>query len=416
LHEVAPAQPGANAAATSDARAAVRVKNLSKTYKLFSSPRQRALDVFRRESHAQPFTALKDLTADFPEGEVIAILGKNGSGKSTLLKMIAGVTTPTTGTIEVNGRVSAMLELTSGFDSELTGIENIHLRALAMGIPKDEIVEQIDDIVRFADIGDHINQPVRTYSSGMRARLGFAVSVSVNPDILIIDEVLSVGDDVFKIKCIERMEEFRAQGKTILFVSHSLFTVKAFCTKGMWLNQGEMMVYGDIGDAVLAYEDFLRQERAAAKDAEMAEDSKRFREKADIIEVKGFRMFNEHGETTTSFDFGDDVFFEFNYEVKRPIDQLTFCYTLRDSERREIYMADKQNEANVIRSDVGEHSLRVQLKNLNLLAGEYLLSGEIWNNEAAFFVGYSNKRPFRIEQSEYLGTGIAHIDYEFWNE
>jgi len=401
---------------TARAACAVRVSDLTKTYKLYSSPRQRALDVFRRTSRAELFTALEHIDVEFPEGEVIAILGKNGSGKSTLLKIIAGVATPTSGAVDVRGRVSAMLELTSGFDAELTGVENIYLRALAMGVPTDEIEQQKDDIIAFADIGEHINHPVRTYSSGMRARLGFAVSVSVDPDILIIDEVLSVGDDVFKIKCIERMEEFRQQGKTILFVSHSLFTVKAFCTKGMWLNQGKMMTYGDIGDTVLAYEDYLRQERARVTEEEMAGDSGKFRDKTDVVEVQGFRMFNEAGEATTSFDYGEDVFFEFRYNVKRPIDQLTFCYTIRDSERREIYMADKQNEANIINSEVGEHTLKVRLRDLNLLGGEYLLSGEIWNNEAAFYVGYSNKRPFRVEQSEYLGTGITHIDYEFWNE
>ena len=212
------------------------------------------------------------------------------------------------------------------------------------------------------------------------------------------------------------MEEFRRQGKTILFVSHSLFTVKAFCTKGMWLNEGEMMTYGDIGETVLAYEDFLRQERSRVRDEEMAEDSRRFHDKTDVVEVTGFRMFDSETRATTSFGYGEDVFFEFSYEVKRPIERLTFCYTIRDSEQREIYMADKQNDANVIASDVGVHKLKVRLHDLNLLGGEYLLSGEIWNNEAAFFVGYSNKRPFRVEQSEYLGTGITHIDYEFWNE
>ena len=192
---------------------AVRVKDLTKTYKIFDSSVERALEPFRRNSRARHFTALKDVTVDFPRGEVIAILGKNGSGKSTLLKIITGVTTATSGDVEVHGRISAMLELTSGFDMELTGIENIYLRALALGIPNEEIEARKDEIIAFADIGDHIDQPVRTYSSGMKARLGFAVSVSVDPDILIVDEVLAVGDDIFKLKCIEKMEEFRRRAR-----------------------------------------------------------------------------------------------------------------------------------------------------------------------------------------------------------
>ena len=238
---------------------AISVRDLTKTYKIYPSSIDRALSPFRKADNAKKFSALKNVTVDFPEGEVIAILGKNGSGKSTLLKIITGVVRQTSGDVEVNGRISAMLELTSGFDMELTGVENIYLRARALGIPKEEADERKDEIIRFADIGDHINQPVRTYSSGMKARLGFAVSVSVDPDILIVDEVLAVGDDIFKLKCIEKMEEFRKQGKTILFVSHSLFTVKAFCTKALWINEGKVMEYGELGPVILAYEDFLKR-------------------------------------------------------------------------------------------------------------------------------------------------------------
>jgi len=397
---------------------AVSVRHLTKTYKIFPSSIDRARSPFRKNDNSRKFTALSDVSVDFPVGEVIAILGKNGSGKSTLLKIITGVARATSGELEVNGRISAMLELTSGFDQELTGVENIYLRALALGIPKEEADRRKDEIIRFADIGDHINQPVRTYSSGMKARLGFSVSVSVDPDILIVDEVLAVGDDIFKLKCIEKMEEFRRQGKTILFVSHSLFTVKAFCTKALWINEGKVMDYGDLGPVVLAYEDFLRRERAKQKGklTEAEIEAQAPAEKKDILEVKGFRMLDKTEEKTNIFDYGDDIFFEFNYTVKRPVEKLTFCYTIRNAEQLEVYMADKQNPANVISNEVGKHTLRVRLKNPRLLAGEYLLSGELWNNDAGFFVGYSNKRPFHIRQTEFLGTGIAHIDYEFTND
>ena len=397
---------------------AVTVRNVTKAYRIYSSPLARALDAFRPSTQYKEFKALKDVSLDFPQGEVIAILGKNGSGKSTLLKIITGVTSPTNGTVEVHGRISAMLELTSGFDMELTGMENIYLKAVSMNMSKEEIDTKVEAIVAFADIGAHINQPVRTYSSGMKSRLGFAVSVNVDPDILIVDEVLAVGDDIFKLKCIDKMEEFRQQGKTILFVSHSLFTVKAFCTRGVWINQGVVMAEGDLGPVVLKYEEFLRQERAKTKAAQrqITGDDGAPLEKKDVVEVKGFRMFNDADDKTNRFDYGDNINFEFKYIVKRPIEKMTFCYTIRNAEQLEVYMADKQNPANRINSEIGEHTLRVTLKRPNLLAGEYLLSGELWNNDAGFYVGHSNKRPFFIDQEEYLGTGITHVDYEFCND
>ena len=398
---------------------AVRVSDLTKSYKIYDSSLDRALAPFRRKDHAKRFNALTKVTVDFPRGEVIAILGKNGSGKSTLLKIITGVAHQTSGNVEVHGRISAMLELTSGFDAELTGIENIYLRALALGIPRDEADARKEEIVAFADIGDHINQPLRTYSSGMKARLGFAVSVSVDPDILIVDEVLAVGDDIFKLKCIEKMEQFRREGKTILFVSHALFTVKAFCTKALWINDGVVMEYGELGPVVLAYEDFLKRERGKQKNkksAALEDGDSAPSEKSDVLEVSGFRMFGENGVGTRLFEYGDDICFEFTYEVKRPIEKLTFCYTIRNAEQLEVHMADKQNPANAISSDIGVHHLKVRFKNPRLLGGEYLLSGELWNNDAGFFVGYSNKRPFQIRQSDFLGTGITYVDYEFENE
>ena len=241
---------------------AIRIKNLTKAYKIYSSPLRRVFDSIFHTKGYNKFVSLDDITVDIPKGEVVGILGKNGSGKSTLLKIITGVAKQTSGEVVTEGKISAMLELTSGFDPELTGIENIYLKALSMGISKAEITKRLDDIKKFADIGDYIIRPVRPSSSGMKSRLGFAVSVNVDTDILVVDEVLAVGDDIFRLKCIEKMKQFRREGKTILFVSHSLFTVKAFCTKGLWINEGKMMDYGDLGSVVLKYEDYLKKEKA----------------------------------------------------------------------------------------------------------------------------------------------------------
>lgn len=394
---------------------AIRIKNLTKTYKIYSSPLKRIFDTIFHTKHYKDFTALDDISIDIPKGEVIGILGKNGSGKSTLLKIITGVAKQTSGEIETIGKISAMLELTSGFDPELTGIENIYLKALSMGISKAEITKRLDDIKKFADIGDYINRPVRTYSSGMKSRLGFAVSVNVDPDILVVDEVLAVGDDIFRLKCIEKMKQFRREGKTILFVSHSLFTVKAFCTKGLWINEGKMMDYGDLGPVVLKYEDYLKKEKAKLTEQTPNEEQLP-QEKKDILQVSKFAMLNGDGEKTTEFKHGEEVRIKFDYEVKRPIDKLNFGFTLRDAEERLIFMSDKQSPDNLIDGTVGKHSLEITVNGLNLLSGTYMLSGELWDNESTFFVGFSNKRKFTVSQDNYIGSGIVSFPYTFTNK
>ena len=395
---------------------AIRIKNLTKQYKIYSSPLKRIFDtVFHRKSYKE-FTALKDITVDIPKGEVIGILGKNGSGKSTLLKIITGVAKQTSGEIETNGKISAMLELTSGFDPELTGMENIYLKAISMGISKSEIEKKIKDITDFADIGDYIDRPVRTYSSGMKSRLGFAVSVNVDPDILVVDEVLAVGDDIFKLKCIEKMKQFRKQGKTILFVSHSLFTVKAFCTMGLWINEGNMMAYGDLGSVILQYEDFLKKEKARIATLQITGEKNYPTEKKDILQVKNFTMLNKNGEKTTEFKRGDDITIRFDYEVKRQIEKLNFGFTVRDAEENLIFMSDKRNEDNLINGEIGDHSLEIKIDSPPLLEGTYLLSGELWDNESTFFVGFSNKRNFTILQTNYVGSGIISVSYKFTNK
>ena len=394
---------------------AIRIKNLTKAYKIYSSPLRRVFDSIFHTKGYNKFVALDDITVDIPKGEVVGILGKNGSGKSTLLKIITGVAKQTSGEVVTEGKISAMLELTSGFDPELTGIENIYLKALSMGISKAEITKRLDDIKKFADIGDYINRPVRTYSSGMKSRLGFAVSVNVDPDILVVDEVLAVGDDIFRLKCIEKMKQFRREGKTILFVSHSLFTVKAFCTKGLWINEGKMMDYGDLGPVVLKYEDYLKKEKAKLTE-QMPNEENLPQEKKDILQVSKFAMLNGDGEKTTEFKHGEEVRIKFDYEVKRPIDKLNFGFTLRDAEERLIFMSDKQSPDNLIDGTVGKHSLEITVNGLNLLSGTYMLSGELWDNESTFFVGFSNKRKFTVSQDNYIGSGIVSFPYTFTNK
>ncbi len=235
----------------------IKINNVTKEYKLYKDDKDRFKDLFFGKRY-EPYKALDKLDITLPEGEVIGILGKNGSGKSTLLKMVTGVTFPTEGELEVNGTVSALLELTAGFDGELTGRENIFLKGYGLGLSKEYIQKKMDSIIDFAEIGQYIDQPVRMYSSGMKSRLGFAISINIDPDILVVDEVLAVGDEIFRKKCMDKMNEFKNSGKTILFVSHSIGQIKSFCTKGMWLHKGRMLFYDDIDRVARLYEQYLK--------------------------------------------------------------------------------------------------------------------------------------------------------------
>lgn len=232
---------------------AVEIQNVSKYYKRFAFSRQfltlkSALlkgDLFTMLRPREVLTALENITLKIPRGTTVGIIGPNGSGKSTLLKLIAGILKPSRGTIRVNGKISALIELGAGFHPELTGKENIVINGIMLGLSKAEILDRMDDIIRFAELEDFVDAPVRTYSSGMFMRLGFSVAVHVEPEILLIDEVLAVGDEAFAHKCLERMLYFKKTGKTIILVTHALGMVEAFCDVAVWLKQGHIQKVGD---------------------------------------------------------------------------------------------------------------------------------------------------------------------------
>lgn len=234
-------------------KTAIRLNHVSKTYRLFKNDRQRLALLFGNKKAGKLRRAIDDVSFEIAQGESVALLGINGAGKSTLLKMITGVAYPTRGSVQVNGRVSALLELTAGFDSEMTGRENIFFRGEILGVSKQEMKRLEGGIVAFADLGDYIDQPVRTYSSGMKARLGFAINVNVQPDILIVDEALSVGDKNFRQKCLDRIKQLLAQGTTFLFVTHSLDSARRFCSRGIVLHRGKLLFDGSITEAVDYY-------------------------------------------------------------------------------------------------------------------------------------------------------------------
>lgn len=237
---------------------AIKIGHLYKNYKMFARKKDRFLETIlpNYQKHGE-FSAIEDLNLEIKKGEVLGILGKNGAGKSTLLKMITGVVTPTSGTIEVNGKISSLLELGTAFNMELTGVENIYQHGQVMGLSHDEIKAKEQEIIDFADIGDHLIQPVKTYSSGMFARLAFACAINVNPDILIVDEVLSVGDMAFQLKCFKKFEQFKKEGKTILFVTHSVADVIRNCNRSIIISSGKKIFDGDVKTGVDKYKKII---------------------------------------------------------------------------------------------------------------------------------------------------------------
>ncbi len=237
---------------------AIKIEHLYKNYKMFARKKDRFLETIlpNYQKHGE-FSAIEDLNLEIKKGEVLGILGKNGAGKSTLLKMITGVVTPTSGTIEVNGKISSLLELGTAFNMELTGVENIYQHGQVMGLSHDEIKAKEQEIIDFADIGDHLIQPVKTYSSGMFARLAFACAINVNPDILIVDEVLSVGDMAFQLKCFKKFEQFKKEGKTILFVTHSVADVIRNCNRSIIISSGKKIFDGDVKTGVDKYKKII---------------------------------------------------------------------------------------------------------------------------------------------------------------
>lgn len=273
----------------------VKFQQVTKKYKMYNKQIEKVKDLFWNRGKGEYHYALNNISFTVDEGEIVGVIGLNGSGKSTLSNLIAGVTMPNEGTVDIKGSAS-LIAIGAGLNNKLTGLENIELKGLMMGLTKKQIQEITPKVIEFADIGKFINQPVKTYSSGMKSRLGFAISVNIDPDILVIDEALSVGDQTFTNKCLEKMNEFKENGKTIFFISHSLSQVKSFCTKALWIHYGHVKEYGDINEVADQYGQFLKEYNKMSK-----EEREQFREK----QLNEFSHGLLNNDTSVSEDTGE---------------------------------------------------------------------------------------------------------------
>lgn len=279
----------------------LKIEGLSKGYKMFARKKDRIIEtLFPAVERHGVFEAMHNFNLEVKKGEVLGVLGKNGAGKSTLLKMITGVVTPTSGTIEAKGKISSLLELGTAFNQELTGYENIYQHGQVMGLTNEEIKSREQEIIEFADIGDHLYQPVKTYSSGMFARLAFACAINVDPDILIVDEVLSVGDMSFQLKCFKKFQQFKESGKTILFVTHSITDILRNCTRTIIIDSGRKIFDGDVKEGVEKYKKIIvgldeKQSKTGLQtDSQILEENPNYKSNEEVIGEEWKTHFNEN--------------------------------------------------------------------------------------------------------------------------
>jgi len=370
----------------------IKVENLSKVYKLYDKPVDRMKESLSltKKKYGREHYALNNISFEVKKGETVGIIGSNGSGKSTILKIITGVLNATNGNIMVNGRISALLELGAGFNQEYTGIQNVYLNGTMMGFTKEEIDKKLDGIVGFADIGEFINQPVKTYSSGMFVRLAFAVAINIEPEILIVDEALSVGDVFFQAKCYKKFEDFKKEGKTILFVSHDLSSIGKYCDNVILLNKGNKVIEGNTKEVIDLYKKILvNQVEDNSSISESDESNLKDKQWKQLItvnpnkveygsrlaEIIDFCVIDNSGIITNSVFKGEVFKIKMKVMFNTLIEEPIFAFTIKDLKGTDLSgtntMVEKINLSAVQKGDIKE--ITFTQKN-DLQGGEYLLS------------------------------------------
>lgn len=384
---------------------AIIVKDVTKIYKMYDKPIDRLKESLhpRHKEYHKKFYALNHISFEVKKGETVGIIGTNGSGKSTILKIITGVLSPSEGSVEVEGSISALLELGAGFNSDYTGIENIYMNGTMMGFSRKEMEAKLQDILDFADIGDFVYQPVKTYSSGMFVRLAFALAINVEPEILIVDEALSVGDVFFQSKCYRRMEEIRQKGTTILMVTHDMGSIIKYCDRVVLLNRGNFVAEGVPGHMVDLYKKILANQMDSLKEelAEMNDFSGEKAGKKDTVhgrreglmkdkltinhnrteygdgraKIYDLGLFDERGNLTNLLLKGENFTIKERIRFYASIQSPIFTYTIKDKKGTDLTGTNTMFEGTDIRPvEAGDEYEVCFTQKMNLQGGEYLLS------------------------------------------
>ena len=416
---------------------AVRFDNVTKIYKLYDSPKDRFKETFsiRKKRYSKDFYALNDVSFTINRGETVGIVGKNGSGKSTLLKILTGVLNNTSGSLEVNGKISALLELGAGFNTEFTGMENIYLNGTILNIPKEEMDKRLDSIISFADIGEFIHQPVKTYSSGMFVRLAFSVAIHVDPEILIVDEALAVGDTRFQMKCMDKFVEFMNAGKTVIIVSHDLNMIKRFCKRALWLNDGALVMDGDVDTVTDRYNDFLKSglgfkeysksialEKNESNDncIDIAENEVTSRpdfpgeNKNAIAGISSVKLFNKSGNEISDVTFGEDITLEIDYEVyEENVAHPVLGVAIRSVDHKYICGLNTLLDDTRIPWVKGHNICRLTYERFNLTGGGYYFDVALFDKTATVNFDYQTQIKRFFVKMDYIAEGITVLHHDW---
>ncbi|MFW6198321.1 MAG: ABC transporter ATP-binding protein [Acidobacteriota bacterium] len=433
-------------------RPAIRLGGVTKKYRRFAdSHRFLTLksafvggNLFKALNPDEVFTALEDVSLDVHHGETLGVIGANGAGKSTLMKVVAGTMKPTEGTVEVDGKISALIELGAGFHPEISGRENVQINGIMLGLTKEQIEERFDDIVEFAELEDFIDQPVKNYSSGMYMRLGFSVAIHVEPDILVIDEVLAVGDEGFIHKCLDKIGEFKRRGKTILLVTHGMATVRALCDRAAWMDKGRIRSVGDPQRVVDEYLDWVSEQeeeqmarsqrkRIAAVGAERPareaegdadEDGEGMdREDAGIdnpyepgrwgshdVTIDEVRLLRADGEPGHVFTSGDAMTIELRVDVHRSVDDFVFGIGIFNANGVSCYGTNTDIERYEAGALEGPCTVRVHLPEVHLVQGTYYLDVAVHRIDGTPYDYHRGLYSFRMH-SRWGDTGVARLPH-----
>ena len=392
-------------------KGSVEVNDLSKVYHLYSKSSDRLRETFsiKKKKYSKDHYALKNINLSIKHGESVGIVGTNGSGKSTLLKLITGVVTPTTGEIKTKGKIAALLELGAGFNPEYTGIENIYLNGTMMGYTEEEMEKRVPAIVDFADIGEFIHQPVKSYSSGMFARLAFAVSINVEPDILIVDEALSVGDTRFQVKCIDKMRELQESGTTILFVTHAIEQIKRFCTRAIWIKNGEVVEDGEASQVVDLYDNFMKY---GERKIEKVDNNEEFKvpESSDYLAVIQKVTINKN-----MFKSFEKLEVEITYDIyDEHMEDLQVGVAFYSLDRKIYVFGPNTNlDKFEVPQEPGRHIVKYIVPGITLISGDYTVDVGIFNSGGIVNLDYKNNCEKFSVANEYFSEGMFYIEHQW---